>query len=45
MLTDSVKGDDDSEVLEPLEIQRSQSVQVAMQPSLQGIAGASQLIN
>eukprot|EP00347_Sterkiella_histriomuscorum_P020695 403336831 len=40
----SFKGDDDSDTLEPLGLQRSQSVQVGIQPSLNGIAGVSQAV-
>ncbi|CDW79829.1 hect domain and rcc1-like domain-containing protein [Stylonychia lemnae] len=40
----SYQGDDDSDFLPPLGIQRSQSVQVGLQPSLQGISGFSQVV-
>lgn len=39
--TESSLHDDESEILEPLGIQRSQSVQVSLQPSLNGISGVS----
>jgi hypothetical protein len=40
--TESSLPDDDADLLEPLGIQRSQSVQVGLQPSLSGISGAAQ---
>ena len=40
----SIHDGDESEALEPLGIQRSQSVQVGLQPSLHGISGVSQAI-
>lgn len=40
----SIQGDNDSEILEPLEVARSQSVQVSLKPSLNGIQGVSQAV-